>query len=321
MCRSSRRTWTSSSWSASRAAPPGRLRRSPCARPTASRRGRAGTIRERVLGLTARQAKLWKKLRPHSPRRRSRSRRWATRRRRAARARGAVPAGDLPGADAARRRARAAVPVHLRALAQPRRARPRPGDRRGAVRARQGAGGPAALLPGRLERPAAAARERDRPLPRPALPRHGDRGAAVFRVTRDADFEVSDEADDLLEAVELELRRRRFGDVVRLEVSSSTSARCSSGSSRGSARPTIRSTRCTASLDLADLEQIVALDRPELKDEPSLGATPAAAGARQAAARPLRRDPPRRLPRPPAVRVVRRQLRGLRPAAARPTRT
>ncbi len=40
----------------------------------------------------------------------------------------------------------------------------------------------------------------------------------LFRVTRDADFEVSDEADDLLEAVEAELRRRRFGEVVRLEV-------------------------------------------------------------------------------------------------------
>jgi polyphosphate kinase len=41
---------------------------------------------------------------------------------------------------------------------------------------------------------------------------------AVFRVTRDADFEVSDEADDLLRAVEAELRRRRFGEVVRVEV-------------------------------------------------------------------------------------------------------
>ncbi len=46
---------------------------------------------------------------------------------------------------------------------------------------------------------------------------------ALFRVTRDADFEVSDEADDLLEALQHELRRRRFGDVVRLEVSSSIS--------------------------------------------------------------------------------------------------
>jgi polyphosphate kinase len=39
-----------------------------------------------------------------------------------------------------------------------------------------------------------------------------------FRVTRDADLEVSDEADDLLQAVEAELRRRRFGEVVRVEV-------------------------------------------------------------------------------------------------------
>ena len=39
-----------------------------------------------------------------------------------------------------------------------------------------------------------------------------------FRVTRDADFTVSDEADDLVRAVEHELRQRRFGEVVRLEV-------------------------------------------------------------------------------------------------------
>ena len=39
-----------------------------------------------------------------------------------------------------------------------------------------------------------------------------------FRVTRDTDFNVSDEADDLLQAVQDEIRRRRFGEVVRLEV-------------------------------------------------------------------------------------------------------
>jgi polyphosphate kinase len=41
---------------------------------------------------------------------------------------------------------------------------------------------------------------------------------ALFRVTRDADFEIADDADDLLQAVEAELRRRRFGEVIRLEV-------------------------------------------------------------------------------------------------------
>ena len=56
---------------------------------------------------------------------------------------------------------------------------------------------------------------------------------AAFRVTRDADFEVSDEADDLLEAVETELRRRRFGDVVRLEVAASMSERMAEQLQRG----------------------------------------------------------------------------------------
>ena len=61
-----------------------------------------------------------------------------------------------------------------------------------------------------------------------------------FRVTRDADFTVSDEADDLLRAVEDELRRRRFGEVVRLEISSSMDprhARRTSSSSSRSRRP------------------------------------------------------------------------------------
>src|SRR5436190_8635013 len=45
----------------------------------------------------------------------------------------------------------------------------------------------------------------------------------VFRVTRDADLEVSDDAADLLQAVEDELRRRRFGEIVRVEVGASCS--------------------------------------------------------------------------------------------------
>ncbi len=48
-------------------------------------------------------------------------------------------------------------------------------------------------------------------------------GAYPFRVTRNADISTSDsEAEDLLSAVETELRRRRFGRAVRLEVTSET---------------------------------------------------------------------------------------------------
>jgi polyphosphate kinase len=43
-----------------------------------------------------------------------------------------------------------------------------------------------------------------------------DRG--MFRVTRDADFEISDDADDVKRALEAELRNRRFGEIVRVEI-------------------------------------------------------------------------------------------------------
>ena len=98
---------------------------------------------------------------------------------------------------------------------------------------------------------------------------------AVFRVTRDADFEVSDEADDLLEAVELELRRRRFGDIVRLEVSGSVSSRMLARLTDGLGAGDDQVYPIRGPLDLADLSQIASLDRPDLKDEPWVPRTPA----------------------------------------------
>ena len=91
---------------------------------------------------------------------------------------------------------------------------------------------------------------------------------AVFRVTRDADFEVSDDADDLLEAVESELRKRRFGDVVRVEVSSSASSTMVDRLTTGLDADETQVYRIDGPLDLADLMEVVALDRPELKQEP-----------------------------------------------------
>ena len=91
---------------------------------------------------------------------------------------------------------------------------------------------------------------------------------AVFRVTRDADFEVSDEADDLLEAVELELRRRRFGDGVRLEVSSSASKAMVERLKAGLGVGNDQVYTVSGLLDLSEVNQISSLDRPELKDEP-----------------------------------------------------
>jgi polyphosphate kinase len=89
-----------------------------------------------------------------------------------------------------------------------------------------------------------------------------------FRLTRDADFEVSDEADDLLEAVQLELRRRRFGDIVRVEVSDSASPAMLERLRRGLGVTDDQIYPVSGLLDLADAMELAQLDRPELKDEP-----------------------------------------------------
>ncbi len=102
------------------------------------------------------------------------------------------------------------------------------------------------------------------------------RDAYLFRVTRDADLDLQeDEADDLLRAIESELRRRRFGEPVRLEVE------------RG--MPEYMRDLLCESLDLShldtyeidglmavnDLWQIVNLpDYESLRDQPFLAAIP-----------------------------------------------
>jgi polyphosphate kinase len=96
---------------------------------------------------------------------------------------------------------------------------------------------------------------------------------AVFRVTRNADFEVSDEADDLLEAVELELRRRRFGEVVRLEVADSASLRMLTRLQRELRVGERETYTVQGLLDLVDAGEFTELPRPELKYEPWVGVT------------------------------------------------
>jgi polyphosphate kinase len=104
---------------------------------------------------------------------------------------------------------------------------------------------------------------------------------AVFRVTRDADFEVSDDAHDLLEAVESQLRKRRFGDVVRVEVSSSASAEMVDRLTRGLDADETQIYRIESPLDLSELMELVGLERPDLEDEPWLPVLPPRLAAAQ----------------------------------------
>jgi polyphosphate kinase len=84
----------------------------------------------------------------------------------------------------------------------------------------------------------------------------------LFRVTRDADFEVSDEADDLLQAVEDELRRRRFGEVVRLEVGASMEADLRNRLIEWLAADEVQVYDVEGLLDMGDLWQIAGADGP-----------------------------------------------------------
>jgi len=91
---------------------------------------------------------------------------------------------------------------------------------------------------------------------------------AAFRVTRKADLALEEDAQDLLEAVEMELRRRRFGRAVRLELAA--------GMSLEARELLVRELEVSPDdvyvvagpLDLSGLWGVYALDRPELKSAP-----------------------------------------------------
>ncbi|MBX7430690.1 RNA degradosome polyphosphate kinase [Mycobacterium sp. Y57] len=104
----------------------------------------------------------------------------------------------------------------------------------------------------------------------------------AFRITRNADFEVEEDRDeDLLQALERELARRRFGSPVRLEVSGDMT--------EGMLELLLREldvapgdvVEVPGLLDLSSLWQIYGVDRPALKDPPFVPATPPAFGERE----------------------------------------
>ncbi|MCY7299641.1 MAG: RNA degradosome polyphosphate kinase, partial [Ilumatobacteraceae bacterium] len=89
----------------------------------------------------------------------------------------------------------------------------------------------------------------------------------VFRVTRNADLTLEEEeADDLLAKVEMELRRRRFGRAVRLEVQHGISEEMLELLVRELDLEMADVTLHRNPLDLTCMFQLHALDMPELKD-------------------------------------------------------
>jgi len=102
-------------------------------------------------------------------------------------------------------------------------------------------------------------------------------GHFAFRVTRNADLTLEEEeAEDLLEAVELELRRRRFRRAVRLEVDASVDPHSLAVIQRELDLDDDDVYTLVGPLDLSGLWAVHALDRPELKDRPWTPLTPPA---------------------------------------------
>jgi polyphosphate kinase len=92
--------------------------------------------------------------------------------------------------------------------------------------------------------------------------------ADLFRVTRNADLTLEeDEADDLLVALEVELRRRRFGEALRVEIQSGMSPEFLEllVDQLELDRSNVYVT--DAPLGLHDLWTLYAIDRPDLKGE------------------------------------------------------
>jgi polyphosphate kinase len=90
---------------------------------------------------------------------------------------------------------------------------------------------------------------------------------AIFRVTRNADLTLEEEeADDLLEAVELELRKRRFNKAIRLEVADTISDELLALLLRELEIDPRNVTRHRTLIDLTTLFGLHGLERPDLKD-------------------------------------------------------
>ena len=96
----------------------------------------------------------------------------------------------------------------------------------------------------------------------------------LFRVTRNTDFEVDEDRDeDLLQALERELVRRRFGPAVRLEVAENIADEVLDLlTSEIDVQPE-EVLRVPGLLDLTSLWQVYDVDRPALKEKPFVPAT------------------------------------------------
>ena len=96
------------------------------------------------------------------------------------------------------------------------------------------------------------------------FPGYADRGHCLFRVLRDSDLEVEDEAEDLVREFESALKRRRRGDVVRLKISSGAPPELKAMIMEELAVSPDEMVEVRGLLGVADLKELVLSSRPDL---------------------------------------------------------
>ncbi|MFQ3666964.1 MAG: polyphosphate kinase 1, partial [Sphingomonadaceae bacterium] len=93
-------------------------------------------------------------------------------------------------------------------------------------------------------------------------------GSGAFRIIRDSDIEVEEEAEDLVRFFQTAIKQRRRGQVIRLKIEARTPANLKARVLSAMRVAATDVTEVDGIIGVADLAQLVDEDRPDLKFEP-----------------------------------------------------